>query len=178
MNKSETDGTPSAKSVGDKPLGRNLLISCCGAHIIQDGLVALHYVLLPILAQLFGLNYTQVGFLRAVGQTAMSVLEMPAGVLAERLGERRLMAFGLVFAGLGYLGVGFSSSFVFFAFFLIVAGIGAAFQHSLSSAIIVKNTHASARRQAMGAYNSAGDAGKLLFTALFSLAVGARGCLG
>lgn len=41
--------------------GRKTLITCCGAHLIQDGLGALQYVLLPILAQLFGLNYAQVG---------------------------------------------------------------------------------------------------------------------
>ena len=45
---------------------RNVLTVSCGAHIIQDGLVALQYVLLPLLAQTLGLSYAQVGFLRAL----------------------------------------------------------------------------------------------------------------
>ncbi len=77
-----------------------VLITSCGAHLIQDGLGALQYVLLPILAQAFGLNYTQVGFLRAVSNSAMTLLEIPAGVLAERFGESRLLIFGLSFYAL------------------------------------------------------------------------------
>ena len=78
---------------GDNPnQSRATLFVCCGAHIIQDGLVALQYVLLPILAQALGLNYAQVGLLRALSNSAMSLLELPSGILAERYGERRLLA--------------------------------------------------------------------------------------
>ena len=152
---------------------RKTLIDCCGAHIIQDGLIALQYVLLPILAQLFSLNYTQVGLLRAVAHVAMSSLEIPAGVLAEKWGERRLLAFGLVCAGLGYLGLAYAPGFWLVAFCLLITGIGAGFQHSLSSALLVKVFESNeTRRQALGTYNSAGDGGKLTFTALFSIGIG------
>jgi len=88
-----------------------VLIASCGAHLIQDGLVALQYVLLPILAQIFGLNYTQVGLLRALSNSAMTLLEIPAGVLSERFGETRLLVFGLLCAARGYLGVAFAVDF-------------------------------------------------------------------
>jgi len=149
------------------------LIACCGAHAIQDGLVALHYVLLPVLAQAFGLGYAQVGLLKGVGYTATVLLEIPAGIFAEKRTERPLIAFGLICAGLGYLGVAYSPTFLVIAFFFLVAGAGAGFQHSLSSAVLVKNFDGPSRRRALGQYNSAGDAGKLSFTAVFSVAVGA-----
>ena len=159
-------------TASDRPSRRTLFV-CCGAHIIQDGLVALQYVLLPVLAQALGLNYSQVGLLRALSNSAMSLLELPSGLLAERYGEKRLLILGLVMAGLGYLGIAVSSTFGWIALFFLLAGAGAGFQHSLTSAIIVRRFTDAGRRQAMGTYNASGDAGKLGFTALFSLAMGA-----
>jgi len=152
--------------------GRRALIAGCAAHLIQDGLVALQYVLLPILAQVFALNYTQVGMLRAVSTSAMTLLEIPAGVLSERFGEPRLLVFGLVCAASGYLGVAFADSFYPIALAFLVAGCGAAFQHSLASALIAKSFGDAARRRALGTYNACGDLGKLVFTGGFSLAIG------
>jgi len=152
---------------------RHNLIVCCSAHIIQDGLVALQYVLLPILAQTLGLNYAQVGLLRALSNSAMSLLELPSGILAERYGERRLLILGLIMAGLGYLGVAVSTSFWLIALFIVLTGAGAGFQHSLTSAILVKTFDAAQKRRALGTYNASGDAGKLSFTGLFSLGIGA-----
>jgi len=152
--------------------GKNTLTASCGAHLIQDGLVALQYVLLPILAQVFGLNYAQVGLLRAVGSTVMSVLEIPAGVLAERFGEPFLLVFGLVCAAAGYVCVAIANEFYVIVIGFIIAGIGAAFQHSLASALITANFNSTSRRRALGVYNSSGDLGKLAFTGAFSLGIG------
>jgi len=149
-----------------------VLIASCGAHLVQDGLVALQYVLLPILAQVFGLNYSQVGFLRAVSNSAMTLLEIPAGVLAERFSEMRLLIFGLLCAGLGYLWVAHAANFYLILLGFLIAGSGAAFQHSLASALISKSFDDAGRRRALGIYNAFGDVGKLAFTGVFSLAIG------
>jgi FSR family fosmidomycin resistance protein-like MFS transporter len=149
-----------------------ILFASCGTHFIQDGLVALQYVLLPILAQVFGLNYAQVGFLRAVSNTAMTLLEIPAGMLSERFGEARLLVFGLLCAGMGYLGVALALDFYLIVIGFLVAGSGAAFQHSLASALIANNFDDSDRRRSLGLYNAFGDGGKLAFTGIFSLAIG------
>lgn len=152
---------------------RLTLAGCCAAHGVQDGLGAAIYVLLPILAQAFGLGYAQVGIIRAVNNSAMALLEIPSGVIAERLGERVLLVFGLLCAGLGYLSVATASSFLAILLALFAAGVGAAFQHALSSAVISKAFHGAGVRTALGAYNSSGDVGKLGFTGILSLAVGA-----
>jgi FSR family fosmidomycin resistance protein-like MFS transporter len=156
----------------DTPL-RRILFACCGTHIIQDGLGALQYVLLPILAQSFGLSYAQVGLLRAISNSGTFVLEIPSGILAERTGERRLLVLGLAAAGIGYLGVAVSSSFLLIALFFFVTGVGGGFQHSLTSAVIVNSFNYIQRRRALGIYNASGDAGKLMFTGLFGLGLGA-----
>ena len=149
-----------------------ILATCCGAHGLQDGLTDLLYVLLPILAQAFGLTYAQVGVIRAANRIAMSTFELPSGLLSERLGERILLVFGVACAGVGYLSLSVATGFVTVLLGLLVAGFGAAFQHSLCSAIITRTFVDGGRRAALGIYNSSGDVGKLTFAGVFTLAIG------
>lgn len=148
------------------------LVATCGAHAIQDGMMAVQYVLLPVLAQNLGLNYTQVGLLKAASSTAMALLEIPSGVLAERFGEKRLLCIGLAGVGAGYIGVASSNEFTAVCLFFLLAGSGAAFQHSLSSALLVQQFDGGLRRKALGTYNSFGDLGKLTYAGAFSLLLG------
>jgi len=151
---------------------RIALATACGVHAIQDGLYATVYVLLPIIAPVFGLSYVQVGSVRAAFSTAMTLLQIPSGVLAERFGERILLAFGLVCAGLGYLIVAASPRLTILLSGVFLAGLGAAFQHAPSSSLIVRVFEHGGQRAALGAYNAGGDVGKLALTAAFSLALG------
>ena len=152
---------------------RLTLAACCATHAVQDGLTASIYVLLPILAQAFGLGFAQVGLVRAVHSGAMGLLELPSGMLSERFGQRRLLAFGLLCAGAGYLTVSMAGGFPGLLLGLCLAGCGAAFQHALSSSLVSEAFSGPARRTALGAYNSSGDTGKLLFTGLLTTLLGA-----
>lgn len=152
---------------------KRILALCCSAHGVQDGLGAALYVLMPILAQVFGLTYAQVGIIRAANNCASTLLEMPSGVLAERLGERSLLVFGLVSAGVGYLCLSFATGLWTILISLVILGVGGAFQHALSSSLVSNSYDAATRRGALGLYNSSGDVGKLAFTGLFGLATGA-----
>lgn len=145
---------------------------CCGIHGVQDGLTDLIYVLLPLLAQSFGLNYSQVGMIRAANRAAMALSELPSGMISERLGERLLLSFGLVCVGAGYLALAGAETYAGLLLCLFVAGVGAGFQHSLSSSLICKAFKGARRRVALGAFNSAGDFGKLGIAGVFTLVVG------
>lgn len=135
-------------------------------------MVAVQYVLLPVLAQSLGLSYTQVGVLKATSSTAMALLEIPSGFLADKFGEKRLLCMGLVGVGAGYTGVAYSSQFLTVCLFFLLAGCGTAFQHSLSSSLLVKQFDGSLRRKALGTYNAFGDLGKLAYAGAFSLLLG------
>ena len=60
-----------------------VLAAACTAHFVQDGLVALQFVFLPVLSASLGLGYAQVGVLKAIASVAMAVTEVPSGLLAE-----------------------------------------------------------------------------------------------
>ena len=153
-------------------LKKSILVVSSGVHATQDGLTSTVYVLLPVLAQSLGLSYAQVGIIRAVYSGMMWLLEIPAGILSERFGEQRLLVFGLITAGLGYGILSTADSYYGVLFALLIAGTGAAFQHSLSSALISRVYDGPSRRVALGTYNASGDTGKLLFTGVASLLFG------
>ena len=129
-------------------------------------------MLLPVLAQSLGLSYTQIGLLKAVSSSAMALLEIPSGFLAEKFGEKSLLCAGLIGVGTGYVGVASSNQFATVCLFFLLAGSGAAFQHSLASSLLVRQFEGGLRRSALGTYNSFGDLGKLSYAGAFSLLLG------
>ena len=152
---------------------RPTLVACCGTHVVQDGLTASIYVLLPVLAQTFGLGYAQVGMIRAAHGAATWVFELPSGILSERFGQRNLLVFGLLCGGAGYLAVSMAGGLNGVLIGLAIAGCGSAFQHSLCSSLVSGQFEGPARRTALGIFNASGDAGKLVFTGPATALLGA-----
>ena len=148
---------------------KRTLATCCAAHNLHDGLSDLTYVLLPLLAQTFGLSLAQVGLIRAAHRTAMAAFQIPAGLVAERFGERNLLALGTAIAGAAFFALGFASGFWMILIALFFAGLGSAVQHPLSSTIISHAYPGANRRGALGTYNFFGDVGKFAFGGVVSL---------
>lgn len=136
---------------------------------MHDGLSDMSYVLLPILAEAFNLSLTQVGLIRSAWRAATAIFQTPAGLLAERLGARNLLAFGTACSGLAIIALGQSAGFAAILVALFCAGFGSAFQHPLCSTLISHAYPADGRRAALGTYNFFGDVGKFAFGGTVSL---------
>ncbi len=154
-----------------QPSPTRTLKTCCGVHIVHDGLSDVSYVLLPLLAQTFGLNLAQVGMIRTAHRVAMAAFQLPAGFIAERFGERNLLALGTLLSGLAFIALGYAHGFWMIIISLFFAGMGSAVQHPLSSTIISHAYPGAGRRTALGTYNFAGDVGKFVFGGMVSLCV-------
>jgi MFS family permease len=148
---------------------RRTLATCCAAHTLHDGLSDVTYVLLPLLAQTFGLSLAQVGLIRSAHRAAMATFQIPAGLVAERVGERNLLALGTLIAGVAFLALGYAPGFWAILVALFFAGLGSAVQHPLSSTIISHAYPGEGRRVALGTYNFFGDVGKFAFGGAVSL---------
>jgi len=148
---------------------KRTLATCCAVHTVHDGLADVSYVLLPLLAQSFGLSLAQVGLIRGAHRTAMAAFQIPAGLIAERFGERNLLALGTLVVGLAFLALGYAPGFWAILTALFFAGLGSSVQHPLSSTIISHAFASEGRRAALGTYNFAGDVGKFVFGAIVSL---------
>jgi MFS family permease len=136
---------------------------------LHDGLSDVSYVLLPILAQAFGLTLVQVGVIRSSWRAATALFQTPVGLAAERLGARNLLAIGTAASGLAFLALGQSAGFAAILAALFCAGFGSAFQHPLCSTLISHAYPGNGRRAALGTYNFFGDVGKFAFGGTVSL---------
>jgi len=154
------------------PRPRAVLTLASVAHFVHDGFSDILYVLLPLWAREFGLTFAQVGLIRTVYTGAMALFQIPAGFLAERWGERGVLAAGTAVTALGFIAVGWTGGFVSLLIVLLVAGLGSGVQHPLSSTLVSKAYETGARRAALGTYNFAGDLGKVAVPAAVGLAAG------
>jgi MFS family permease len=141
----------------------------CGAHALHDGYTDLIYVMLPIWQAEFGLSYAAIGVIRSLFAGAMAGLQIPAGMLSERIGVPLVLAAGTALAGLGYCLAPLVSGYWTLTVVLLVAGLGASTQHPLASALVARAFAGTRSLNALGTYNFAGDVGKMIFPAALSL---------
>lgn len=150
-------------------MSKRTLAICSAVHALHDGLSDVTYVLLPLLANAFGLSLAQVGLIRGAHRVAMAAFQIPAGIVAERFGERELLAFGTLLAGAAFAALGYAQGFWAILAVLFFAGMGSAVQHPLVSTLVSRAYPVQGRRAALGTYNFAGDVGKFAFGGLVSL---------
>ena len=159
------------KSASDRK-AKQALATSSGVHAVHDGLSDILYVLLPVLAQFFGLTEFQAGLIRSAQRFGMSLFQIPMGLWAERIGERNLLVAGTVLAGAAWIGIGLAPSFIPLLVICFILGIGGSVQHPLAQAIVSQAYPGQGRRVAIGHYNFWGDAGKLMFAGGTSLWIG------
>lgn len=148
---------------------RAVLAVAAATHFTHDGFADILYVFLPLWAGEFRLMFAQVGLLRTVYSGAMALFQIPAGFLAERWGERRLLALGTAVTGLGFVVAGWAGGFVSLLVILFAAGLASGVQHPLSSSLVARAYEIGPRRAALGTYNFAGDVGKMTVPAVVAL---------
>lgn len=139
------------------------------AHALHDGYTALIYIMLPLWQAEFGLTYAALGLLRSMFVGAMASLQIPAGYTSERFGAAIMLALGTALAGLGYCLAGLSTGFAMLLGALLLSGIGASTQHPIASALVARAFARAGSLKAIGAYNFAGDLGKMTVPAALSL---------
>jgi len=137
-----------------------VLASTSSIHVLHDGFSDIIYVFLPLWAAEFGLSFAQVGVIRTFYSGGMALFQIPAGFLAERWGERRLLVAGTAVTALGFITAGWAGGFASLVAILLCAGLGSSVQHPLSSSLISKAYETGGRRTALGTYNFSGDVGK------------------
>src|SRR5881628_1160187 len=163
-----------ARPLGDdrsvRSRARAVLAAACSIHFVHDGFSDILYVLLPIWASEFRLTFAQVGIIRTAYSGGMAAFQIPAGLLAERWGERRLLAAGTAVTACGFIAAGAAGGFLSLLLVLLIAGLGSGVQHPLSSSLVSKAYETGPRRAALGTYNFSGDIGKVVVPAAVALA--------
>ncbi len=144
---------------------RATLAASCVIHFLHDGCSDLLYVLFPVWARDFSLSFAQVGLLRTGYSGALALFQVPAGFLAERWGEARVLAAGTFVTAVGFLCLGTAGGFALLLAFLVLGGLGSGTQHPLSSSLVSRAYEEGRRRAALGTFNFSGDLGKVTWPA-------------
>lgn len=147
----------------DKRRARAALVITTSIHLLHDGLSSFLYVLFPIWQLEFTLSFAAIGFLRASYSGALALFQIPAGILAERWGEARVLAAGTALTALGFLALGSVGGVVTLLVVLVAAGLGSGTQHPLGASLVARAYEGGPQRFALGTFNFSGDLGKMLF---------------
>ncbi len=148
---------------------RATLAASCAIHFVHDGCSDLLYILFPVWAREFSLSFAQVGLLRTGYSGALALFQVPAGFLAERWGESRVLAAGTFLTAVGFLCLGTAGGFVPLLAFLVIGGLGSGTQHPLSASLVSRAYEEGRRRVALGTFNFSGDLGKVTWPACVAL---------
>jgi len=105
-------------------------------HAVSDALFAGVYPLLPLIASDLHLSYGQVGAVKAILGGASALLQVPAGMLAETVGEHLLLAAGTGAVGLGLIAMAATATFIPLLIWTALAGIGGNTQHPVANALV------------------------------------------
>src|SRR5207247_11133535 len=108
---------------------RAVLVAASSIHFVHDRFSDILYVFLPLWASEFGLSLAQVGVIRTTYSGGMALFQIPAGLLAERWCERRLLVAGTAVTALGFVAAGWAGGFLSLLGILPAAGFGSGVQH-------------------------------------------------
>lgn len=134
---------------------RALLAAFSVAHFAHHVTNSLLSALLPFIRDAFALSYTDAGFAVSAYTIASGVSNAPLGVVADRIGARRVIVWGLVLIGLSSVAIGLAGEYWQLLAFLMVMGIASGTYHAPASALIAE-LFSSRRGMAMGTHTTAG----------------------
>jgi MFS family permease len=105
----------------------------------------------------------------------MSLLQMPAGILARRMGILKVLCLGTLLTGAAIIALGFAGTPLVLGALLVLGGMGSSTQHPLASSAISSAYQGKASRVALSTYNFSGDIGKLIIPASAALLIAYAG---
>jgi len=130
------------------------VLAHCGHHL----LTALPVPLLPMIRSDFGLDYTRSGFVISAFILSYGIGQLPAGLLADRIGPRILITTGIFGVALAGLFVGFSHSYPTMIIFLVLMGLLAGGYHPAAPPLIFATVKPENLGRALGLHMIGGSA--------------------
>jgi MFS family permease len=119
----------------------NSLLSALLPFMVSDGLVA---------------SNTLAGFAVTASAVASGLTNPPLGVLADRIGARKVIVGGLFLMGLSSVAIGLSGSYLLLILGLLLMGIASGTYHAPASALIAETFPFARRGVALGTHTTAG----------------------
>ena len=136
------------------------------AHAVNEFYSVALPPILPLLVDDFAISYGEAGALLTVFYVTYSVFQLPAGALADRVGQRWILAVGMVVLSGGILLAAGAGDYRTLVAAEVLAGIGGSTYHPAGMSIISDLEGATTEGKAMGIHGLGGVVGTALAPAL------------
>ena len=158
-----------ATTLGMRPVRSVGLVSL--GHGINHYLILLLPPLFPVWTSEFGVNYAELGALMAIGGVVAMVMQMPVGVLCDRVPARYVLVAGMVLLGLSVLGMGFATTYWQLAVLMIANALGNTVFHPANYSILSATVPPRWLGRAFSVHTFAGHVGFAVAPAVIGLAL-------
>ena len=136
------------------------------AHAVNEFYSVALPPILPLLVNDFAITYGEAGALLTVFFATYSIFQLPAGMLADRIGQRWLLAGGMVVLAAGILVAASAQGYWTLLLAEVIAGIGGSTYHPSGMSIISDLESGATEGKAMGIHGLGGVVGTALAPAL------------
>lgn len=136
--------------------GRLLLGGFTAAHFSHHVSNSLLTPLLPVIRDSFALSYAQSGLLVSAFSLSLGLSNAPIGALADKVGSRPVIVWGLVLTGLISAAVAFATEYWHLLVLLVVMGLIAGSYHAPAAALLARAFPDKSRGAAMGFHITGG----------------------
>lgn len=128
------------------------------AHFSHHLLTALLVPLTPFIRDDFALDYAQIGWLVSAFTLAYGISQLPAGWLADHLGQRTLITIGISGVAVFGLFIGLAPNYVVLAILLVLLGIMGGGYHPAAIPLVSGSVAPEKRGRALGIHQIGGSA--------------------
>ncbi len=120
------------------------------AHFGHHGIGAMMNPLQPMIRNDLKLNYTQIGLMRGAFMLTGGLSQLPAGIIADKLGVRIMVLLGVTGVATSGFFLGFTHSFTWLVIFMVISAILGAGYHPASAAAISSSVREEYRGRTLG----------------------------
>lgn len=136
--------------------GRVMLGTLTAAHFAHHTSNSLLNPLLPLIRDTFALSYAQAGFAVSAFGLSVGLANGPMGILADRIGSRRVIVAGLVIGAATSVALGLTADYAQLLVMLLALGLVSGTYHGPAAAIIARVFSSRVRGAAMGFHITGG----------------------
>ena len=161
----DTSASPTPAHAASRPVDRETakrtMFGVCQAGLVNNLNDGLSWGVLPLLFTAHGLAVEDVGVIKAVYPLTWSVCQLATGAMADRVGRRPLIAWGMVLqaAALGMIAIGVPSTHVSGVAGAVLLGLGTAMTYPALLAAAADISPAAKRATTLGWYRFWRDLG-------------------
>lgn len=140
------------------------------SHFITHGFMTLLPAILVVITAEQSISFTEIGIIANVGYFLYGLGSFPAGMLADRLGSKRVLTFGVMGMSLASILVGLSRGLWDFALAYSLLGLMASIHHPAGLSLIARRV-SEHKGRALGLHGVMGNVGLFLTPLVAGLAV-------